>query len=123
MNLEDIREFCLSLPGVTEGFPFDMETLVFKVMGKMFCLLSLETEHSISLKNRPEKITELQEEYSFVLPGYHMNKHHWMRVQLQDQVMDTLLKEWIGTSYSLVVAGLPAQKKEELKKIRQNEGI
>lgn len=123
MNLEEIREYCLSFPGVTEGFPFDLETLVFKVMGKMFCLLSLETEHCISLKNTPERIPELQEEYTFVLPGYHMNKNHWMRVQLQDPVMDTLLKDWISTSYSLVVAGLPVQKREELKKIIQNERI
>jgi len=123
MNLEEIREYCISFPGVTEGFPFDMETLVFKVMGKMFCLLSLEADHCISLKNRPEKIPELQEEYSFIMPGYHMNKQHWIRIQLRDPVMGTLLKEWIGTSYSLVVAGLSVKKREELKKIIQNEGI
>lgn len=123
MNLEEIREFCLSFPGVTEGFPFDTETLVFKVMGKMFCLLSLEADHSISLKNEPDRIPELQEEYTFVLPGYHMNKNHWMRVSLQEPVKDLLLKEWIRTSYSLVVAGLSVRKKEEINKIIRNEGI
>lgn len=123
MNLEEIREYCLSFPGVTEGFPFDEDTLVFKVMGKMFCMLSLEADQCISLKNRPEKIPELQEEFTFVLPGYHMNKHHWMRVQLQEHVKDVLLKEWIDTSYSLVVAGLSVKMREDLNKIIRNEGI
>jgi len=122
MNIEEIREYCLSLPGTTESFPFDEVTLVFKVMGKMFCLLNLEGEPGVNLKNRTDKIIEMQEKYSFVQPGYHMNKDHWNVVKTT-YAPAKLLKEWITESYDLVKAGLTMKQKEELKKIVANERI
>ena len=117
MNIEEIREYCLSKPGVTESFPFDETTLVFKVMGKIFCLTDLEGELGLLLKNTPEKIMEMREQYAFVLPGYHMNKTHWNQIRLEDSVHSGLLKTWIDESYEQVIAGLTRKMKEELQKI------
>jgi len=107
MNIEQIREHCLKKKGVTEEFPFDEETLVFKVAGKIFLLASLETiPLQINLKCEPEKAIELREEYDSVLPGYHMNKKHWNTIIINGAVPERKLFEWIDDSYVLVAAGL-----------------
>ncbi len=99
MNLEEIREYCIAKPGVTEGFPFNDTALVFKVMGKMFALLDLsEDNHGISLKCDPELAIELREQHNDVTPAYHFNKQHWNGVNLQGSVGDDLLQEWIDHS-------------------------
>ncbi len=116
MNIENIRLFCLSKNGVTESFPFDDTTLVFKVMDKMFALLNLDTNHSINLKCNPEKAIVLREHHDSVLPGYHMNKKHWNTVLLDDSISDILIKEWIDDSYNLIVEKLPKKVKQELQK-------
>ena len=123
MNIEEIREYCLMKPGVTESFPFDETTLVFKVMGKIFCLTDLEGEMGLLLKNSPEKIVEMREQHSFVLPGYHMNKTHWNQIRLKDGVRAGLLKTWIDESYEQVVTGLTRKMKEELQKITDYDRI
>ncbi len=110
MNIEKIRAYCLSKPEVTESFPFDETTLVFKVRNKMFALLNLEQPLSINLKCDPEKALELREHYPFVLPGYHMNKKHWNTVLLDQPVDDVLIRSWIDDSYALVSAKLPKKK-------------
>jgi predicted DNA-binding protein (MmcQ/YjbR family) len=115
MNIEEIRDYCLSKPGVTESFPFDETTLVFKVMGKMFCLTNLDGEPGLLLKNRPEIVIEMRERYSSVLPGYHMNKIHWNLVMMDFSVSDSLLKQWVDESYNLVVEGLPRKIRDEFK--------
>jgi predicted DNA-binding protein (MmcQ/YjbR family) len=74
MNIETVREYCISKTGVTEGFPFGVDTLVFKAAGKIFALVNLEGELSLNLKCDPEYALELREKYSAVIPGYHMNK-------------------------------------------------
>jgi predicted DNA-binding protein (MmcQ/YjbR family) len=101
MTIETVREFCLSFENVTESFPFDEDTLVFKVKGKIFVLMSLE-ERRINLKCNPEQAIALREEYSSVIPGYHMNKKYWNTVLLNGTVPDRLIKEWIAGSYQLV---------------------
>jgi predicted DNA-binding protein (MmcQ/YjbR family) len=114
MNIEQIREYCLKKKGVTEEFPFDEETLVFKVVGKIFLLASLESILSqINLKCDPEKAMELREEFESVRPGYHMNKKHWNTIILDGTVPAKKILEWIDDSYNLVVSGL---KKSDLKK-------
>jgi predicted DNA-binding protein (MmcQ/YjbR family) len=113
MNIEQIREHCLKKKGVTEEFPFDEETLVFKVAGKIFLLASLEAiPLQINIKCDPEKAIELREEYDSVLPGYHMNKKHWNTIIIDGTIPTRNLFEWIDDSYSLVIAGL---KKSERK--------
>ena len=116
MNLEEIRDYCLARPGVTEGLPFGETALVFKVSGKMFALLDLSEEsRGISLKCDPELAIELREQHSEVTPAYHFNKQHWNGVNLQGGISDSLLKEWIDHSYKLVIDSLPKSKRGALQ--------
>jgi predicted DNA-binding protein (MmcQ/YjbR family) len=113
MNIEEFRDYCLSKKAVTEGFPFDKTTLVFKVAGKMFALTDTEPPFSINLKCDPEKATELRETYSSVLPGYHMNKHHWNTIEVDGSIPDKLIYEWTDHSYNLIVQSLPKAVKSK----------
>jgi len=117
LNIEQIREYSLRKKGVTEEFPFDEETLVFKVAGKIFLLASLETiPLQINLKCDPEKAIELREEYESVQPGYHMNKKHWNTILIDGTVPDRKVFEWIDDSYNLVVAGLKKSERNLIEK-------
>lgn len=113
MNIEELREYCLQKPEVTEGFPFDEDTLVFKVCGKMFVLVSLEANR-VNLKCDPDKAIELREQYPSVLPGFHMNKAQWNTILLDGSVPSRLLQEWVDDSYGLVAAKLPKKLRESL---------
>lgn len=107
MNIEEFRDYCLQKPGVTEDTPFGVDTLVFKVGGKMFALTDINTFASINLKCDPERAVELRDQYAFVQPGYHMNKKHWNTVLLDSPISRALLTDLIDHSYNLVYAGLP----------------
>lgn len=103
MNLESLREYCLSKPGAEESFPFGPDTLVYKVNGKIFLLTGLDEEQlSFNVKYDPDKALELREEFSCVRPGYHMNKKHWNTILIDGSVSSKQLKEWIDHSYDLV---------------------
>ncbi len=103
MNVEQIREYCISKVDCEESFPFGPDTLVFKVLGKIFLLLSLESSPvSFNVKCDPDKAEELREQYDCVKPGYHMNKKHWNTVTVDGSASTKLLKEWIDHSYELV---------------------
>lgn len=102
MDIESLREYCLSLEDVTESFPFDATTLVFKVNGKMFLLTDLEGQLAMNVKCDPELAIELREHYNSVKPGYHMNKKYWNSVEIDGTISDRLLIEWINHSYNLV---------------------
>ena len=117
MNIEKLRDYCLKKKGVTEGFPFGEDTLVFKVMGKMFCLTNLSPPLRVNLKCDPEKALELREEHDFVRPGYHMNKKHWNTIDLDGVVNPKLIYGWVDDSYNLVVNSLTKKLKEELNKL------
>lgn len=113
MNIETLREYCLSKPGAEETLPFGPDTLVYKVGGKIFLLAGLDSENlSFNVKCDPDKAIELREEYCCVLPGYHMNKKHWNTIVVDGSVPSQLLKEWIDHSYDLVVASLPGKRKK-----------
>ena len=117
MNIETIREYCLKKKGVSEEFPFNETTLVFKVMNKMFLLASLDSVPlSIILKCDPETAVELREKYDSVEPAFHMNKTHWNSVIIDGTIPDIEILTWIDDSYSLVVEGLKKSDKEKLKK-------
>ena len=111
MNIESFREYCLSKAGVTEDFPFDRSTLVFKVGGKMFALTDLDNFDSVNLKCDPERSIELRERYIEVQPGFHMNKKHWNTVKFEGKLPDTILRGLIDHSYNLVYNSLSAHKK------------
>lgn len=113
MNIEELREFCLNLPSVSEECPFGPETLVFKVKNKLFALCSIENFRSINLKCEPEKAIQLREEYSQIKPGFHMNKKHWNTIEVEG-LSDSFLKSLVEDSYKLVVSGLPKKLREEL---------
>lgn len=115
MSIEEFREYCLSKKGVTEGFPFDQNTLVFKVLGKMFALTDVEAFQSVNLKCNPDKALQLREEFDFVKPGYHMNKNHWNTIDMDFRLDDTLFRNWIDESYNLVVAKLNRKEREKLE--------
>lgn len=115
MHLDELRAYCLALPEATEDLPFGPDTLVFKVAGKMFALLSLdEVPARVNLKCDPERAAELRERYPAVTPGYHMNKRHWNSVSLGRGLPGDLVRSMIDDSYRLVVEGLRKADRERL---------
>lgn len=114
MNIEEFRNYCLQKAGTTESFPFGEDTLVFKVMDKMFALLSLN-KHTANLKCEPNRALQLREKYSDIIPGYHMNKKHWNTIIL-DNLSSELIYDLIDHSYTRVADMLPKRLKNELKK-------
>lgn len=115
INIEELREYCLSKNGVEESFPFDNKTLVFKICNKMFLLTDIEEAPvSFNVKCEPARAIELREEFSCVIPGYHMNKKHWNTIIIDNSVSAKQLFEWIDDSYRLVVAGLTKAQKKQL---------
>lgn len=122
MNIESYREYCLQKPGTTEHFPFNEDTLVFKVMGKMYALSSLMSwengEPRINLKCDPEEAILLREKYpESILPGYHMNKQLWNTVVLNGELTPKQVQQFIDDSYALIVNSLTKKLKEELKRL------
>ena len=120
MNIEVFRQYCLSKKGVTEEFPFDEVTLVFKVMGKMFALAPLERIPSqVNLKCDPERAIILREEWDgVIMPGYHMSKVHWNTLFLE-QLPANLITELIDHSYDLVVAKFPKKLRSEWEALQE----
>lgn len=117
MNIEEFREYCLTFKGVEESFPFDENTLVFKVGGKMFALIDIETFEYTNLKCDPTKAEELRDQFNGVKPGYHMSKKHWNSVYMNSDVAHSLLKNLINHSYDLVFNSLTKKQKEEISKL------
>jgi len=102
MDLESLRDYCISKKGASESFPFGDDTLVFKASSKIFALVNLDGEPSINLKCDPDFALELRERYASVIPGYHMNKKHWNTVILDGTIPDKEIFSWIDHSYELV---------------------
>ena len=119
MNIEQIRHYCLSKKGTTEDFPFDTDTLVFKVLGKMFALVSLKRwecgEAAINLKAAPEYSEELRANYNSIRSGYHMSKKHWNTLYLHEgELQPQFIKHLIDHSYNMVVKGMTKKLRETL---------
>lgn len=114
MDLEKVRLQCLSKLGASESFPFDNQTLVFKVGGKIFALLDVEHTESINVKCEPEKAIELRERFISVMPGYHMNKKHWNTIQFNKDLSDKLILDCIDESYRLVYQSLSKKQRSEI---------
>lgn len=118
MDVHVIYDYCLNKKGTTEDFPFDEETLTFKVGGKIYLLLNLTKWEQgscfVNLKCDPEKAEELRADYSEIVPGYHMSKKHWNSVHLGGAVQWTLLKSLIDHSYELVYASLTKKVRDSL---------
>jgi predicted DNA-binding protein (MmcQ/YjbR family) len=118
MNLENYYKYCMSKKAVTEHFPFDKDTLVFKVGGKMFALANLSGfengNPSANLKCNPERAQELRAEHDAIQPGYHMSKIHWNTVAINSGISDIFVKELIDHSYDLVFKSLTKKVQEEI---------
>jgi predicted DNA-binding protein (MmcQ/YjbR family) len=116
MNIEEIRDYCLSKEFVDEGFPFDNDTLVFKVMSKMFLLISLKESNHFNVKCDPERAVELREQFPEVVAGWHMNKKMWNTVYTDGSLNRKQIIEMIDHSYDEVVKGLPKKSQVLFKK-------
>jgi predicted DNA-binding protein (MmcQ/YjbR family) len=114
LNIEEIRDYCLAKPGVTEGLPFGEDTLVFKVGEKLFLLASISQNSSFNVKCDPERAIELRERHPEVQTGYHMNKKHWNTVRTNGGLSRRELCHMIDHSYELVLKGLPKNLQAEI---------
>lgn len=118
MDIESIREYCLSFPLTTECFPFDEYVLVFKVEGKMFLYTDLSNpEPAFNVKCDPEFALDLREKYNEVMPGFHSNKKYWNTVYITPRIGEKLIKEWIRHSYEEVVKKMPKYRREPILKL------
>lgn len=115
MTGKELREQCLSFSGAEETFPFNPDTSVFKVAGKMFALSRLDSEAlSVSLKCDPRLAADLRAAHPEVRPGYHLNKQHWNTVSIGEGLADLAVREMVEDSYDLVVSKLPAKERRAL---------
>ena len=115
MNIEEIRDYCLKKPGVTEDMPFGEDTLVFRVGEKLFLLTSLSQGDRFNVKCDPELAIELREHHTEVQPGYHMNKRHWNTVYTNESLTHKQICDMIDHSYELVLKSLPKNIREQIK--------
>lgn len=114
MNIEDLRQYCLTKKGATESFPFDETTLVFKVMNKMFAVTDLEDDLAVVIKSDPEKIVAMREQYPAVQPARYFDKRHWTLVRIDGSIDPSLIRQWIDDSYGLIVSKLPKKDQKTL---------
>ncbi|OOQ57529.1 MmcQ/YjbR family DNA-binding protein [Mucilaginibacter pedocola] len=117
MNIEELRDYALSLPAAEESFPFGEDTLVFKVGGKVFLLANLNDGQHINAKCDPERAVELREQYTEVQPGYHMNKKHWNTVYMSGALNYKQLCELVDHSYQLVFTSLSKKLQAEIRPV------
>jgi predicted DNA-binding protein (MmcQ/YjbR family) len=119
MTITDFYDYCLAKKGVTEHFPFDEDTLVFKVGGKMFALSSLtqweKGEASVNLKCDPDRALELRAQYEAIEAGYHMSKVHWNTVSVDGDVPEKMFRELIDHSYELIFKSLTKKLQAEIE--------
>lgn len=114
MDIECVREYCLSMPGATEDFPFDESTLAFRVGGRIFAMIDLERTEWFVLKCAPDRAIELREQHTEIAPAWHMNKRHWNQLNLYGYLSDELINSLIRHSYELVWQKLPKKIRTEI---------
>lgn len=103
MDIESVRNYCLSLPHATEDFPFDESTLVFRIGGKIFAMIDLENTEWFVLKCEPDYAIELRDRYAEITGAWHMNKKHWNQLNLFGSLTDAFIRNLICHSYNEVV--------------------
>ena len=117
MNVEDFRNYCLSLPQAKENAPWTepqyQNLITFTVADKWFCLLDLENKFC-DVKCAPENVDELQAKYNGVQPAWHMNKTHWIKIVLDSDVPEKEIENLVKQAYDLIVKSLTKSKRQEL---------
>ena len=113
MNVESVRDYCLSLPAASEYFPFDETTLAFRVVDKIFAMIDLEDTQWFVLKCDPDYALELRDRHPEITGAWHMNKKHWNQLDLEGLLPDNLIQSLIRHSYDLVVKKLPRKTREQ----------
>jgi predicted DNA-binding protein (MmcQ/YjbR family) len=122
MNRNELRDYCLSMTGAVEEFPFGVEVAVFKVKGKVFALVPVVADPlTISLKSDPIEAVMLREMYQSVQPGYHLNKKHWNTVTLNGEVPDECIREMVEDSYTLVRQSLTRKDQQALQALEEDD--
>lgn len=115
MNIEEIREYCLSLPHVTEDCPFGPDSVTYRIGGKIFCLLELSGAWQFyNLKCDPDYSIELRDKYDCIRPGFHMNKRHWISIDLNSPLPSQLECEIITHAYHQTAKGMTRNLRQEL---------
>ncbi|HVP42090.1 MAG TPA: MmcQ/YjbR family DNA-binding protein [Terriglobales bacterium] len=115
MNIDAIRQFCMSLPHATEQVQW-VRDLVFKVGGKMFCVVNLEPQRGevlMSFKATEEEFITLQE-IEGIVPAPYMARNKWVALERMDALPASELKRLLRTSYELVFAKLPKKEQDRL---------
>lgn len=114
MNIEEIRDFCLSLKAVEESMPFDDKILVFSIKKKMFCSTDLSNSEYINVKCDPERAEVLRDRYKEITPGRYMNKKHWNSISLKGDLPSNMIKDMITQSFHLVISKLPKKDRDNI---------
>lgn len=122
LNIEEIREYCLSLPLVTEDMAFGEDFLLLRVCGKIFACLNLEQPEWLTLKCDPDRALDLRERYVSIQPAWHWNKRYWNQVSLTSGLSSDFIMSLVRHSYSEVVKKLPRKLKEATPEILAVEG-
>lgn len=121
MDILELREYCLSLPLAEETTPFDEDTLVYKVGGKMFAMFGISDFRHVSVKCDPAEGLELRERHPEVEGAYHMNKMHWIMMDMRGALGDEFIRDRILVSYRMVVARLPKKTRQEIEQAWKEE--
>lgn len=117
MDIETVREYCLSLPMTTEDMAFGEDLLLFRVCKKIFVCLSLDGEDYMALKCDPDYAIELRDGYAEIEPAFHWNKKYWNQLKIRGTLKSDIIKHLIRHSYSEVVKKLPKKVKTEFPEI------
>lgn len=125
MDIVTFREYCLSLPQTEETLPFDDDTLVYKVSGRMFAMISLSRPDHFAVKCHPDRALLIRDRYAEITPGWHLNKRHWNDVSIVGELSDAFLKAEIRHSYFAVVRNnvTPRQRREMILAMAAEAGV
>lgn len=107
MDIESVREYCLSLPMVTEDMAFGDDNLLFRVCDKIFACLSIDGDNSLALKCDPDYALELRDSHTEITPAWHWNKKYWNQLPVNGTLDTEFIHSLIRHSYSEIIKKLP----------------
>ena len=117
MNIEEFRDYCLSMDGVTEKIPFGKfarrydSLLVFYVLGHMFCMVDMDNFSSVSFRSTEEDIARITERYSAVTTPVNKAMKFWLRVNLNEDMPDSEIYSCVRRAYERIKEKYSEKKK------------